>query len=114
MIGLFSRANYNAPNTDADRQFAIRQLLDLAKNGADFLRNQNPSEATTDNWIGYSEKIVELATKRYDANIHLSYLQMLLSIRYSKDFGPYQRVKTCLDYLLGVIEALNNKKADGY
>ena len=109
MTSFFNRA-YNTPypDTNSDRQFAINQLLDLVKNGVEFLRDPNPSEAMAESWIGYSEKIVELATKRYDMNIHLSYLRMLLTIRYSKDFGPYQRVKACLDYLLSVIESLNN------
>ena len=108
MIGLFNRTyNTSYLDTNSDRQFAINQLLDLVKNGVDFLRDPNLSEVMADNWIGYSEKIVELATKRYDANIYLNYLRMLLTIRYSKDFGPYQRVKTCLDYLLSVIEVLN-------
>ena len=110
MIDLFNRGYYNMTHSyaDSDKQFTSKHLLDLVKNGVDFLRDSNPSEAMADNWIEYSEKIVELATKRYDTNIHLSYLRMLLEIRYNKSFGPYQRVKTCLDYLLSVIEVLSN------
>ena len=109
-MSWFTREYYNTSYKDieSDKQFAIKQLLELAKNGTDFLRDHNLTEATAENWIGYSEKIVELATKRYDTNIHLSYLRMLLTIRYSNHFGPYQRVKACLDYLIDVIGALTS------
>ena len=111
-MSLFARSNYNTSYADveSDRQFVIKQLLELVKNGADFLRDRNPTEATAENWIGYSEKIVELATKRYDTNIFLSYLRLLLTIRHSNHYGPYQRVKACLDYLLDVVGVLTNSQ----
>ena len=106
-MSWFGRSNYyNNTYSDENKSYVTKQLLDLAKEGVAFLRNPNISDYSADNWIDYSEKIVELATKRYDTNIHLSYLRMLLSIRHDKNFGAYQRVKTCIDYLLAVIETL--------
>ena len=106
-MSWFDRSNYyNNAYSDENKSFTTKQLLDLAKEGVNFLRNPNISLQSADNWMDYSEKIVELATKRYDMNIHLSYLRMLLSIRHDKNFGAYQKVKTCVDYLLAVIETL--------
>ncbi|MCL2873973.1 MAG: hypothetical protein FWE29_03480 [Defluviitaleaceae bacterium] len=106
-MSWLGRAYSNASYSDDNKQFTTRQLLDLVKNGADFLRDQNLSDVTADDWINYSEKIVELATKGYDTNIYLSYLRMVISIRSSKNFEPYQRIKACLDYLIDVIGVLS-------
>ena len=111
-MSWFGRSNYyNNAHSDVNKSvfknFTTESLLDLAQEGANFLRNPNISVQSADSWMDYSEKIVELTTKRYDVNIYLSYLRMLLSIRHDKNFGAYQKVKTCVDYLLAVIETLN-------
>ena len=96
----------NYSTTNPHRDFAFKNLMDLAKNGVDFLRDSAITDSSVDNWIDYSQKIVEIATRDYDPKIYVSYLQMILSIRYSKNFNAFQRMKTCVDYLLEVLNAL--------
>jgi len=84
----------------------LNHLLQLAKDGADVLRNPSQSKELVDSWLRYSEKVVELATKEYDPNIYLGYLRILLAIQ-QKNFSPAQKVKTCVDYILEVLSMLS-------
>ena len=85
-------------------QSMARHLLELTQNGVELLKNPNLSTDVYENWIRYSEKVVEITTKEYDPNIYLGYLRILISTQQPHlAFSSFQRVKTCLDYLVYVL-----------
>jgi len=112
-------------NRNRDENFALQQrqqyksmaydgVKDLIKDGIELLNkpdNQNSYYGKIfDNWIEYSQKIVELSTKNFDSNIYLNYLRFLLDLNRSYNYTTSSavKVKQCLEYLVNILSVINN------
>jgi len=99
------------------RSFAYDGIKDLIENGIELLNkshatNNSSYSGVFDNWIEYSQKIVELCTKNFDTNIYLNYLRFLLDINRSYGYvgSADIKVKQCLEYLVKVLSMINNSQ----
>jgi len=102
----YNRYNYEN-NADKHREFAIKHIMDLIDNGIKVM-GAHPQGNAVDRWLEYSQKIIEISSKDYDPNIYLHYLRLIMSVRTDMYNNPQQKIKTCLDYLLGVVKILND------
>jgi|GEM_PF-414346 len=93
------------------KSMAYDGIKELVENGVDLLNNSNAHyDKVFDNWIEYSQKIVELSTKNYDSNISLNYLRFLLDLNRSYGYvnSSAGKIKECLEYLVRVLSIINN------
>ena len=89
------------------RDFAFKTISDLVADGIKFAKSDQ-SAASVQNWLDYSQKVVELSTKDLDASILLNYLQLLLSIQ-RNNMPVNKRIITCLEYLLEVLRIITKQ-----
>ena len=87
-----------------DRDFVYRHIHDLISDGINLMKDRNLSNSSTEVWIKYSEKVLELTTKEYNPSILMNYLRIVSTI---DEYMPaYQKVGVCLDYLIRVLQMI--------
>ena len=86
------------------QELVRKNIKDLIDDGLEQMKNPNLSESMYNIWISYSQQILEISTKDYNAAILLNYLRVIMSI--SPQLLPYQKIGICLDYLIGVLRII--------
>ena len=86
------------------REFVRKYVRDLIDDGLKQMRDPNLSESMYNIWLRYSQQVLEISTKEYNAEILLNYLRVILSI--NPQLQPYQKIGICLDYLIGVLRII--------
>ena len=87
------------------KQDIIRKYIrDLVDDGLKQMKDPNLSEDMYNIWLKYSQQVLEISTKDYNAEILLNYLRVILSI--NPQLQPYQKIGICLDYLIGVLRII--------
>lgn len=87
------------------KQDIIRKYIrDLVDDGLKQMKDTNLSEDTYNIWLKYSQQVLEISTKDYNAEILLNYLRVIMSI--NPQLQPYQKIGVCLDYLIGVLRII--------
>lgn len=87
-----------------DRSFIYDQLRDLVSDGINTMKDHALTEQVCSIWLKYSEKILEITTKDYNPSILMNYLRLLSNM--NPNIPPYQKIGTCLDYLIRVMQML--------
>jgi hypothetical protein len=95
---------------DKNTYFALKTIKELVEDGIKFVKSDK-IDATAQNWVDYSQKIVELSTKDIDSSIYLNYLRLLISVQ-DNDISAKQKVTTCLKYLMEVLRIILKQKSD--
>ncbi len=86
------------------QEFVRKYIKDLIDDGLKLMKDTNLSEAKYNIWLRYSQQVLEISTKDYNAEILLNYLRVIMSI--NPQFQPYQKIGICLDYLIGVLRII--------
>ncbi len=87
------------------KQDLVRKYVkDLIDDGLKQMRDPNLSDSMYNIWIKYSQQVLEISTKDYNAEILLNYLRVIMSI--NPQLQPYQKIGVCLDYLIGVLRII--------
>lgn len=86
------------------QEFVRKYIKDLIDDGLKLMKDSNLSEAKYNIWLRYSQQVLEISTKDYNAEILLNYLRVIMSI--NPQFQPYQKIGICLDYLIGVLRII--------
>lgn len=86
------------------QEFVRKYIKDLIDDGLKLMKDPNLSEAKYNIWLRYSQQVLEISTKDYNAEILLNYLRVIMSI--NPQFQPYQKIGICLDYLIGVLRII--------
>ena len=76
----------------------------MVDDGLKQIKDPNLSEDTYNIWLKYSQQVLEISTKDYNAEILLNYLRVIMSI--NPQLHPYQKIGVCLDYLIGVLRII--------
>lgn len=87
-----------------DRDFVYKHIHELISDGINLMKDRNLSDISSEVWIKYSEKVLELTAKDYNPSILLNYLRITSSL--NKHMPPYQKIGACLDYLIRVLQML--------
>lgn len=86
------------------QEFARKYIKDLVDDGLKQMKDPNLSENMYNIWLRYSQQILEISTKDYNAEILLNYLRVIMSI--NPQLRPYQKIGICLDYLIGLLRII--------
>ena len=86
------------------QEFVRKYIKDLIDDGLKQMKDPNLSEAMYKIWLRYSQQVLEISTKDYNAEILLNYLRVIMSI--NPQLQPYQKIGICLDYLIGVLRII--------
>lgn len=86
------------------QDFVRKYIRDLVDDGLKQMKDPNLSEYMYNIWLKYSQQVLEISTKDYNAEILLNYLRVILSI--NPQLQPYQKIGICLDYLIGVLRII--------
>ena len=87
------------------KQDSVRKYIrDLVDDGLKQMKDPNLSEDMYNIWLKYSQQVLEISTKDYNAEILLNYLRVIMSI--NPQLQPYQKIGVCLDYLIGVLRII--------
>mgnify|MGYP003305209796 FL=1 len=86
------------------QDFVRKYIRDLVDDGLKQMKDPNLSEYTYNIWLKYSQQVLEISTKDYNAEILLNYLRVIMSI--NPQLQPYQKIGICLDYLIGVLRII--------
>lgn len=86
------------------REFVRKYVRDLIDDGLKQMRDPNLSESMYNIWLRYSQQVLEISTKEYNAEILLNYLRVIMSI--NPQLRPNQKIGICLDYLIGVLRII--------
>ena len=86
------------------QDLARKYIKDLIDEGLKQMRDPNLSEGMYDIWLNYSQRVLEISTKDYNAEILLNYLRVIMSI--NSQLQPYQKIGICLDYLIGLLRII--------
>lgn len=87
------------------KQDIVRKYIkDLIDDGLKQMKDPDLSESMYDIWVKYSQQVLEISTKDYNAEILLNYLRVIMSI--NPKLQPYQKIGICLDYLIGVLRII--------
>ena len=84
--------------------FVRKYIRDLVDDGLKQMKDPNLSEDMYNIWLKYSQQVLEISTKDYNAEILLNYLRVIMSI--NPQLQPYQKIGVCLDYLIGVLRII--------
>lgn len=84
--------------------FVRKYIRDLVDDGLKQMKDPNLSEDMYNIWLKYSQQVLEISTKDYNAEILLNYLRVIMSI--NPQLQPYQKIGICLDYLIGVLRII--------
>lgn len=86
------------------QDFVRKYIRDLVDDGLKQMKDPNLSEDMYNIWLKYSQQVLEISTKDYNAEILLNYLRVIMSI--NPQLQPYQKIGVCLDYLIGVLRII--------
>ena len=86
------------------QDFVRKYIRDLVDDGLKQMKDPNLSEYMYNIWLKYSQQVLEISTKDYNAEILLNYLRVIMSI--NPQLQPYQKIGVCLDYLIGVLRII--------
>ena len=86
------------------QDFVRKYIRDLVDDGLKQMKDSNLSEDMYNIWLKYSQQVLEISTKDYNAEILLNYLRVIMSI--NPQLQPYQKIGVCLDYLIGVLRII--------
>lgn len=86
------------------QDFVQKYIRDLVDDGLKQMKDPNLSEDMYNIWLKYSQQVLEISTKDYNAEILLNYLRVIMSI--NPQLQPYQKIGVCLDYLIGVLRII--------
>lgn len=86
------------------REFVRKYVRDLIDDGLKQMKDPNLSESMYNIWLRYSQQVLEISTKEYNAEILLNYLRVIMSI--NPQLRPNQKIGICLDYLIGVLRII--------
>ena len=87
------------------KQDSVRKYIrDLVDDGLKQMKDPNLSEDMYNIWLKYSQQVLEISTKDYNAEILLNYLRVIMSV--NPQLQPYQKIGICLDYLIGVLRII--------
>lgn len=86
------------------QELVRKNIRDLIDAGLEQMKNPNLSESMYNIWLSYSQQILEISTKDYNAAILLNYLRVIMSV--NPQLLPYQKIGICLDYLIGVLRII--------
>jgi hypothetical protein len=86
------------------QDFVRKCIRDLVDDGLKQMKDPNLSEYMYNIWLKYSQQVLEISTKDYNAEILLNYLRVIMSI--NPQLQPYQKIGVCLDYLIGVLRII--------
>ena len=86
------------------KDFVRKYIRDLVDDGLKQMKDPNLSEGMYNIWLKYSQQVLEISTKDYNAEILLNYLRVIMSI--NPQLQPYQKIGVCLDYLIGVLRII--------
>ena len=86
------------------QDFVRKYIRDLVDDGLKQMKDPNLSEDMYNIWLKYSQQVLEISTKDYNAEILLNNLRVILSI--NPQLQPYQKIGICLDYLIGVLRII--------
>ena len=86
------------------QDFVRKYIRDLVDDGFKQMTDPNLSEDMYNIWLKYSQQVLEISTKDYNAEILLNYLRVIMSI--NPQLQPYQKIGVCLDYLIGVLRII--------
>ena len=86
------------------QDFVRKYIKDLVDDGLKQMKDPNLSECMYNIWLKYSQQVLEISTKDYNAEILLNYLRVIMSI--NPQLQPYQKIGICLDYLIGVLRII--------
>lgn len=88
-----------------NRDLAFKYIKEVIDDGLSKMGSANLNNQICDNWIEYSQKILELTTKDYNPSILLNYLRIIASFEKSIA-APYQKMSACLEYLIEILRLL--------
>ena len=104
---------YRSTYRDTYKNSAHKNISELVQDGIKFARtltiDDDFADKQTNNWLEYSQKMIELSTSDLDPAIHLNYLRLLLSLQGNFGMTSYQKISTCLEYLLEVLKIINEQ-----
>lgn len=86
------------------QDFVRKYIRDLVDDGLKQMKDPNLSEDMYNIWLKYSQQVLEISTKDYNAEILLNYLRVIMSI--NPQLQPHQKIGVCLDYLIGVLRII--------
>lgn len=87
------------------KQKSVRRYIEgLIDDGLKQMKDPNLSESMYNIWLKYSQQVLEISTKDYNAEILLNYLRITMSI--DPHLPPYQKIGICLDYLIGLLRII--------
>lgn len=86
------------------QDLARKYIKELIDEGLKQMRDPNLSEEMYNIWLNYSQRLLEISTKDYNAEILLNYLRVIMSI--NSQLQPYQKIGICLDYLIGLLRII--------
>ena len=86
------------------QDFVRKYIRDLVDDGLKQMKDPNLSEDMYNIWLKYSQQVLEISTKDYNAEILLNYLRVIMSV--NPQLQPYQNIGICLDYLIGVLRII--------
>ena len=86
------------------QDFVRKYIRDLVDAGLKQMKDPNLSEDMYNIWLKYSQQVLEISTKDYNAEILLNYLRVIMSV--NPQLQPYQKIGICLDYLIGVLRII--------
>ena len=86
------------------QDFVRKYIRDLVDDGLKQMKDPYLSEDMYNIWLKYSQQVLEISTKDYNAEILLNYLRVIMSI--NPQLQPYQKIGVCLDYLIGVLRII--------
>lgn len=86
------------------QDIARKYIKELIDEGLKQMRDPNLSEEMYNIWLNYSQRLLEISTKDYNAEILLNYLRVIMSI--NSKLQPYQKIGICLDYLIGLLRII--------
>ena len=98
------------------KSMAYNGVKELIESGVKLLNESYSHHAYSseifENWIEYSQKIVELSTRDFDSNIYLNYLRFWLDLNrsYGHATSSAIKVKQCLEYLVNVLSMINTAR----
>ncbi|WP_302024198.1 hypothetical protein [uncultured Prevotella sp.] len=86
------------------QELARIYIKDLIEDGFKQMKDPDLSEDMYNIWLRYSQQVLEISTKDYNAEILLNYLRVIMSI--NPQLRPYQKIGICLDYLIGLLRII--------
>lgn len=91
-------------NINWKQELVRRYIKDLIDEGLKQMKNPDLSESMYNIWLKYSQQVLEISTKDYNAEILLNYLRVIMSI--NPQLKPYKKIGICLDYLIGLLRII--------